>query len=217
MARPHVRVGPVHSAVAPRSSTVQATAGATIGNGGDGQHGGRDTRWRRQLWKWRPGGNHKPVPTGTWKSRTEREIPTFPLLIIVSSTKKKTGPELQQSVTHVSGLFCYRCFRLRNLLLVAAPRERGRNRCKAGGPAPRSARRRESPAHAGLTVASGPWQRAALTSAGAPSATPAASSRPRPRRRGRRRSDHRRRSSRAAAPGVRRRRRESRARSRPGS
>jgi hypothetical protein len=106
----------VPAALAPRSSTVQATPGATIGNGGDGQHGGHDTRWRRQLWNWRPCGNHKPVPTRTWESRTEREIPTFPQPIIVASKKKKkkkTGPELQQSVTHVSGLFCYRCFRLR--------------------------------------------------------------------------------------------------------
>jgi hypothetical protein len=36
MARPHVRVCHRSSALALRSSTVQATAGATIGNGGDG-------------------------------------------------------------------------------------------------------------------------------------------------------------------------------------
>jgi hypothetical protein len=31
-----------------------------------------------RLWKWRSDGNHKTISTGPWKSRTEREIPTFP-------------------------------------------------------------------------------------------------------------------------------------------
>ncbi len=31
-----------------------------------------------RLWKCRRYGNHRTVSTATWKSRTEREIPTFP-------------------------------------------------------------------------------------------------------------------------------------------
>jgi hypothetical protein len=31
-----------------------------------------------RLWKWRAHGNHKTISTGAWKSRAEREIPTFP-------------------------------------------------------------------------------------------------------------------------------------------
>ena len=31
-----------------------------------------------RLWKCRRRGNHRPVSTAPWKSRTEREIPTFP-------------------------------------------------------------------------------------------------------------------------------------------
>jgi len=38
-----------------------------------------ETRCRpRRLWKCRRRGNHKPVSTAPWKSREEREIPTFP-------------------------------------------------------------------------------------------------------------------------------------------
>ena len=33
---------------------------------------------RIRLWKCRRHGNHKPVSTAPWKSRTDREIPTFP-------------------------------------------------------------------------------------------------------------------------------------------
>jgi hypothetical protein len=42
---------------------------------GDGQR-------RRRLWEWRPYGKQRALPTGTWKSRREREIPTFPQPII---------------------------------------------------------------------------------------------------------------------------------------
>jgi hypothetical protein len=36
------------------------------------------TNHRTRLWKCRSYGNHKTISTGAWKSRTEREIPTFP-------------------------------------------------------------------------------------------------------------------------------------------
>src|SRR2546422_6762342 len=36
-----------------------------------------------------PYGNHKTVSTGTWKSRTEREIPTFPQPILVRLKREK--------------------------------------------------------------------------------------------------------------------------------
>ena len=31
-----------------------------------------------RLWKCRGRGNHRPISTAAWKSREEREIPTFP-------------------------------------------------------------------------------------------------------------------------------------------
>jgi hypothetical protein len=31
-----------------------------------------------RLWKWRSRGNHRTISTGPWKSRTDREISTFP-------------------------------------------------------------------------------------------------------------------------------------------
>ena len=36
-----------------------------------------------RLWKWRSYGNHRTISTGPWKSRTEREIPTFPQAILL--------------------------------------------------------------------------------------------------------------------------------------
>lgn len=43
-------------------------------------------------WKCRTYGNHKPISTGPWKSRIDREIPTFPPPILsVSFKKNKTG------------------------------------------------------------------------------------------------------------------------------
>ena len=33
---------------------------------------------QKRLWKCRPCGKQKALSTATWKSRTEREIPTFP-------------------------------------------------------------------------------------------------------------------------------------------
>ena len=43
-----------------------------------------------RLWKCRRYGNHRTVSTAPWKSRTPREIPTFPQPIIFVSHKKKT-------------------------------------------------------------------------------------------------------------------------------
>jgi hypothetical protein len=39
---------------------------------------------KMQLWKWRSYGNHRTISTRPWKSRTEREIPTFPQAITLS-------------------------------------------------------------------------------------------------------------------------------------
>jgi hypothetical protein len=47
-----------------------------------------------QLWKWRSYGNQKTISTGAWKSRTEREIPTFPQLmplVLIQKKKKDTN------------------------------------------------------------------------------------------------------------------------------
>ena len=43
-----------------------------------------------RLWKCRSYGNHKPISTGPWKSRTEREIPTFPQAIFLLVGDEKT-------------------------------------------------------------------------------------------------------------------------------
>jgi hypothetical protein len=42
-----------------------------------------------RLWKCQSYGNHKTISTGLWKSRTEREIPTFPQPILIAFEKKK--------------------------------------------------------------------------------------------------------------------------------
>src|SRR5580700_2116925 len=49
--------------------------------------GGRCRRW---LCKCQPHGNHKTVSTGLWKSRQEREIPTFaqPRLVSVKERRR---------------------------------------------------------------------------------------------------------------------------------
>ncbi len=44
----------------------------------------------KRLWKWRPHGNQRTVPTGTWKSRQGREIPTFPQPIILFLNEETT-------------------------------------------------------------------------------------------------------------------------------
>ena len=49
----------------------------------------RVARRRKRLWKCRPYGNPKAVSTGTWKSRTEREIPTFPQPIFVLERRRE--------------------------------------------------------------------------------------------------------------------------------
>jgi hypothetical protein len=41
-----------------------------------------------RLWKCRSRGNPKPISTGPWKSRTDREIPTFPQPLLLSSSPK---------------------------------------------------------------------------------------------------------------------------------
>jgi len=43
-----------------------------------------------RLWKCRRYGNHRTVSTAPWKSRTEREIPTFPQPIIFGLKKMTT-------------------------------------------------------------------------------------------------------------------------------
>ena len=40
----------------------------------------------------RPRGNHRPVPTGTWKSRQDREISTFPQPVLVFFRTVKQRP-----------------------------------------------------------------------------------------------------------------------------
>jgi hypothetical protein len=46
-----------------------------------------------QLWKWRSYGNQKTISTGAWKSRTEREIPTFPQLMLLFSAAAAAAEE----------------------------------------------------------------------------------------------------------------------------
>ena len=41
-------------------------------------------------WKWQSYGNHKTISTGLWKSRTEREISTFPQPLVTVSPKKES-------------------------------------------------------------------------------------------------------------------------------
>ena len=78
---------------------------------------------RPQPWKCRPRGHHKSLPTGTWKSR--REIPTFPPLIVVTADEMD---RIRKSVTDVSGLICYRCFRLHRGRREEVGGRRGRRR-----------------------------------------------------------------------------------------
>jgi hypothetical protein len=64
-----------------RNPTAQEAAGATIAIPPDVWIPPRIVMSRRdhgRLWKWRRRGNHKSISTAAWKSRTEREIPTFP-------------------------------------------------------------------------------------------------------------------------------------------
>jgi hypothetical protein len=64
-----------------RNPTAQEAAGVTIANAPDVWIPPRIVRSRPDygwLWKWRRGGNQKPISTAAWKSRTEREIPTLP-------------------------------------------------------------------------------------------------------------------------------------------
>ena len=84
---------------------------------------------RRQLWKCRSCGNHKSVPTGTWKSRTDREIPTFPQLTVPllkeEKKKKKKSREKHEPSTETSTK-CYLCIQsnLLPMFPVAQPRAR---------------------------------------------------------------------------------------------
>ena len=57
-----------------------------------------------RLWKCRPYGNHKTVSTAPWKSRTEREIPTFPQPIIFFFINRKNGEgeERNASASHMT-------------------------------------------------------------------------------------------------------------------
>ena len=59
-----------------------------------------------QLWKWRPRGNHRTISTGAWKSRTEREIPTFPQAD--PSSEVTDEDEKRQTGTSTK---CYPCIR----------------------------------------------------------------------------------------------------------
>ena len=64
-----------------RNPTAQEAVGATIATRPDvgiPQQIVLSRRDHERLWKWRPCGNHKPISTAAWKSRTAREIPTFP-------------------------------------------------------------------------------------------------------------------------------------------
>jgi hypothetical protein len=67
-----------------RIPTAQEAAGATIAIGARGwipshRHLGSNRHDQEtRLWKWCAHGTHRTIPTGAWKSRTEREIPTFP-------------------------------------------------------------------------------------------------------------------------------------------
>jgi hypothetical protein len=68
----------------PPGTPIVAPAGAwrVDRRGRPGSLGGSvgEARGRRPgpLWKCRGRGNHRPISTAAWKSRTEREIPTFP-------------------------------------------------------------------------------------------------------------------------------------------
>jgi hypothetical protein len=50
-------------------------------------------RHPNRLWKCQSHGNHRTISTGPWKSRTEREIPTFPQPIPLFSEKRKNNTQ----------------------------------------------------------------------------------------------------------------------------
>ena len=63
--------------------TPQEAVGTTIATGARGWYPQSIVGYDRheeetRLWKWRAYGNHKTISTAAWKSRREREIPTFP-------------------------------------------------------------------------------------------------------------------------------------------
>ena len=55
---------------------------------------------RPRLWKCRRRGNHRTISTAAWKSRTEREIPTFPQAAFrfeeENKQKTKTEPAINR-------------------------------------------------------------------------------------------------------------------------
>ena len=69
-----------------RGPTIAGPARVTASQGFERD---RVARRRKRLWKCRPYGNQKAVSTGTWKSRTEREIPTFPQPILVLERRRE--------------------------------------------------------------------------------------------------------------------------------
>ena len=81
--KPSGAIGPCASCMWNWGASI-ATRAALRRRGTAGGAGLNDDR-EDQLWKCRPYGNHRTVSTGTWKSRTEREIPTFPQLICLDA------------------------------------------------------------------------------------------------------------------------------------
>lgn len=57
-----------------------------------------------RLWKCRSRGNHKTISTGPWKSRTKREISTFPQAdcILVRQQEPKPNPQLKTMLLEAS-------------------------------------------------------------------------------------------------------------------
>ena len=58
----------------------------------------------KRLWKCRRYGNHRTVSTAPWKSRKEREIPTFPQPITLGSQEddEEEEEDVTTCVTHGS-------------------------------------------------------------------------------------------------------------------
>ena len=60
-----------------------------------------------RLWKCRAHGNHRTISTAAWKSRTDREIPTFPQPIIWYVRSEERRMNRPQVVYFPSGQLVY--------------------------------------------------------------------------------------------------------------
>ena len=74
----------------------------------------------KRLWKCRRSGNHRTVSTAPWKSRTEREIPTFPQPIISVSQEEPKKKIITPGKPHPIPRVLSRCFHSEDHIVAIA-------------------------------------------------------------------------------------------------